>query len=353
VARDAKSRRTLSRTVVLRRRVVALCTIIVAALVVALVTLAQGSAHHTSARTPTRTSTTHPSVPAPPNPRPSTPRLRPAKPPFAVAEHRIRLVDRSRGIRLPDGTTEPRTLVTYVRYPTASRGQAAPRRPLPLIVFGHGYTLSPAPYAGLLDDWTRAGYVVAAPVFPLENGAAPGGPNESDLVNQPRDLAFVISRLLELSASRTGPFSHLIDPTKIAVAGHSDGGETALAVAYDRYYLDPRVRAAMILSGAKIPGVGGFDFPPGSPPLLAIQGTADDINPPSFTRDFYDVAQPPKYLLQLLGAGHLSPYTGEQPQLGIVDRVTLAFLDRYLKGATRNLGTLGNVPGVSTLTGQP
>jgi hypothetical protein len=41
----------------------------------------------------------------------------------------------------------------------------------------------PATYASLLLAWARAGYVVAAPVFPLTNASAPGGANESDLVS--------------------------------------------------------------------------------------------------------------------------------------------------------------------------
>jgi fermentation-respiration switch protein FrsA (DUF1100 family) len=241
--------------------------------------------------------------------------------------------------------------LTFVRYPTAAPGQAAPPRPFPLIVFGHGYTLSPGSYAALLDAWTRAGNVVAAPVFPLENANAPGGPTEADIVNQPRDMSFVISNLLALSAAPRGSFSHLIDPTKIAAAGHSDGGDTALAVAYDRFDRDPRVRAAVILSGARIPGLAGFNFPPASPPLLATQGTADSINPPNSTFDFYDAARPPKYLLQLLGAGHLDPYT-DGPQLAVVERITIAFLHQYLGGHAANLKALGNVPGVARLSEQ-
>ena len=84
----------------------------------------------------------------------------------------------------------------------------------------------------------------------------------------------------------------------------------------------------MILSGAKIPGVG-FTFPARNPPLLATQGTADTINPPSLTHAFYDPAPRPKFLLTLLGATHLPPYTFEQPQLGIVERVSIGFLDHY------------------------
>src|SRR5579883_2159608 len=95
-------------------------------------------------------------------------------------------VDRSRSIRLPGGREVPRPLETVVRYP-ATGG------PEPLVVFGHGFALTPATYAALLQTWAAAGYVVAAPVFPLENANAPGGPTETDLASEPRDLRFVRS----------------------------------------------------------------------------------------------------------------------------------------------------------------
>jgi fermentation-respiration switch protein FrsA (DUF1100 family) len=155
-------------------------------------------------------------------------------------------------------------------------------------------------------------------------------------------------------------FHGLVDPRQVAVAGQSDGGNTALAVAYDRYFLDRRVRAAVILSGEEIPGVGGFDFGRAgrsqSPPLLATQGTADTINPPSFTHAFFDGAPAPKYLLALFGASHLGPYTDAQPQLGIVERVTIAFMDGYLKGvrsALQRMIAAGNVSGVAALQADP
>jgi hypothetical protein len=216
--------------------------------------------------------------------------------------------------------------------------------------------VTPGPYAALLDAWARAGYVVAAPIFPLGNAHAPGGPNESDIVNQPRDMSFVISRMLALSAARHGLFAGLLSRSEIAVSGQSDGGETALAAAYDRYYVDRRIRAAVILSGAEIPGVPGWTFPSGSPPLLATQGTADAINRPFFTYQFFGLAPRPKFLLTLLGASHLPPYTTEQPQLGIVSRVTIDFLNRYLKqahGMLRAMNADGNVRGVAALQSDP
>jgi len=264
----------------------------------------------------------------------------------AVAERVLTLVDSSRLIRLPGRRPQPRRLVTVVRYPEHASG------PFPLIVFGHGFAVTPAYYFRLLQAWAQAGYVVAAPVFPLGNAHAPGGPDEADIVNQPRDMSFVITRMLAASADRHSPLAGLIDPRRVAVSGQSEGGETALAVAYDRYYVDRRVRAAIILSGAEIPGVGGFDFPAPSPPLLATQGTADSINRPQSTYAFFGLAPRPKYLLKLLGAGHLPPYTYEQPQLSIVERVTIAFLDRYLKDAPRGVARMiaaGDVAGRAVL----
>ena len=137
---------------------------------------------------------------------------------FAVGLRLLHLVDTSRTITLANGTTEPRALLTEVRYPALGASDrtdlpdapaARADGPFPLVVFGHGFDVTPALYARLLQSWARAGYVVAAPVFPLENADAPGGPDESDLVNQPADMSFVISRLLADSSSGSGPLAGL------------------------------------------------------------------------------------------------------------------------------------------------
>ncbi len=209
---------------------------------------------------------------------------------FAVGELTIHFVDRSRSVLLPGRRRQPRPIVTEVLYPlggTASHpdvpkvSAALGRRRFPLVVFGHGFNVTPATYAILLRAWVRAGYVVAAPVFPLSNSGAPGGANEADLVNQPTDMSFVITQLLRASARATGVLSGLINAREVAVAGQSDGGSTALAVAYNRHFADHRLRAAIILSGARIPGLGGYDLSTGGPPVLAVQGTADTSNAPS------------------------------------------------------------------------
>src|SRR6478672_3350098 len=127
------------------------------------------------------------------------------------------LVDQSRSIELPGGRRVPRALETVVRIPATGRLH-------PLVAFAHGFALTPADYASLLEAWAAAGYVVAAPVFPRTGTHAPGGPTEADLVNQPRDLSFVITRLLAMSGRSTGVLSHEIDASRIAVVGQSDGG---------------------------------------------------------------------------------------------------------------------------------
>ncbi len=231
-------------------------------------------------------------------------------------------------------------MTTIVRYPALGSSEAvevhdAPAEralaPYPLVVFGHGFAVTPTIYARLLGAWTRDGYIVAAPIFPLGNANAPGGPNESDLVNQPGDMRFVITRLLAASRSPSDPLHGLIDPDEIAVAGQSDGGVTALAAAYDPSVRDRRVRAAVILSGAFDPFAPPFTFPRDPPPLLAVQGTGDTINNPANTEHYYRDDPGEKFELLLLGAEHLPPYTQPGPQLDTVVRVTLAFLDDVLK----------------------
>lgn len=232
----------------------------------------------------------------------------------------VHLVDRSRVVHYRNGTVRPRTLLTTVRYPLAGRP------PFPLVVFVHGFGVWPGEYAELLDRIVGGGFAVASPVFPGESPGAPGGPNESDLANEPADVRFVITRLL------SGPLRALLDPRRIAVAGQSDGGIAALEAAYADGLRDPRIDAAIVMSGAQVPGPR-FTYGPHRPPLLAVQGTADPINPPANTSAYFANARRPKFLLQLLGAGHLPPYTTATGDVTVVARVAVAFLDRYLRGA--------------------
>jgi predicted dienelactone hydrolase len=114
--------------------------------------------------------------------------------PFAVGKIVVRFIDTRRVVQFPGRRPQPRPLTTVIRYPAIGNPSrvdglaSAPAKssgPFPLVVFGHGFDNTPVPYARMLQAWARAGYVVAAPVFPLGNADAPGGADESDIVNQP------------------------------------------------------------------------------------------------------------------------------------------------------------------------
>ena len=255
-----------------------------------------------------------------------------------------------------------RSLPTVIRYPavgSASRGSApglAPARaagPFPLIVFSQGYDYPAEGYGALMRTWARAGYVVADPTYPETDPSTPGGPHEIDIVNHPRDLRYVISQLLAAAQQPSSRLHGLIDPNAIAIAGQSDGGDVSLATAANTCCRDPRVRAAVILSGAELIGFGGTYYGNGSPPLLVTQGDADPINVPGCSVGLYDHAPAPKYYLDLLGASHLPPYVSPGPTLDHIAATVIHFLDGYLRhrtGALTAMRRSGTVPGLMTLT---
>jgi predicted dienelactone hydrolase len=239
-----------------------------------------------------------------------------------------------------------RTLPVQIWYPRA-------RGPFPLIVFAPGFVQCVSTYANLLKAWAGAGYVVAAVTFPRTNCGLGAAAYETDLVNQPHDVSYVLTRVLALSARPGNPLSGLLDPDKVAVAGQSDGGDTVAALAANTCCTDHRPKAVAVLSGAEWPPMPGRYFPGGAPPMLFVQGSADTINPPWTSLQLYtaDKART-RYYLDLFGATHMEPYAGTNPVERLVSRVTLAFFDRYVlgqAGAAATMKRLGNVSGFAAL----
>src|SRR5439155_25702229 len=75
--------------------------------------------------------------------------------------------------------------------------------PSPLLVMAHGFGGLPEKFDAFARTVAGAGYVVAAPAFPLTNENAPGGHDVGlrDQVNQPADVSFVISGLIDAAAT--------------------------------------------------------------------------------------------------------------------------------------------------------
>jgi len=156
----------------------------------------------------------------------------------------------------------------------------------------------------------------------------------------------VIASLLSANSDPASPLYRMIDPQKVAVIGHSDGGDVSLAVAANSCCRDPAVRAAVILSGAELAGFGGSYFAGGSVPLLAVQGSADTVNVPACSVELYDQAPAPKYYLDVAGAQHQPPYLWPGPTRAGVSTTVIAFLDAYLKSRPSRLAAIARGRGL-------
>lgn len=292
------------------------------AVVAAFIVLCAGACGSASGHPPASTravATTTSSTTSPPTTSAPPPTTAPG-PPYAVGSVTVPLVDNSRPTVSHGNQISPsRALTTLVWYP-----QAPGRHPL--VVFAHGFQVGPPPYVTLLEAWAAHGYVVAAPEFPLTDSAIAGANlDEGDIDNQPADIRFVTDRLVDPSS----PVSARIDPSRVAVAGHSDGSESALAASVNPVASgEPAYRALIAMSVQQMPGVAHTD----NPPMLVTQGDQDTINPPSYGYQVYTEGSSPKYLLVLKGGGHLPPLEAGSAWLPGIESVSEAFLDCYVAG---------------------
>jgi predicted dienelactone hydrolase len=274
---------------------------------------------------------------------------------YGVARFTLTFVDSSRPTPA-NGTyagAPTRTLPTLISYPVL-HGQPAPGA-RPVVVFATGSGDSPTTYQALFDFWVRAGYIVAEPTFPLSNSQAPGGSTVSDLSNQPGDVSFVITQLLTANRSPRSRLHGRINPQQVAVIGKSLGALTVFEVGYNVATRDPRVKAVVALTG--LVAGSGAHFTGITTPLLLEHGTADTTVPISGSVNAYAAANPPKFFVTLIGQTHGSAFGGgTHPAEVVVERTTIDFLDRYLRGRSAGLARLtqdGNVPGVATVQTTP
>ncbi len=275
----------------------------------------------------------------------------------SVATTTMTLVDTSRTTPPWDGmpAKPSRTLVTTIWYPVRGSGSAGASGsgPYPLIVFAHGLGGSPQDYQRLLTAWAAAGYVVAAPLFPLSSSETPGGPDAGDIANQPGDMSFVIDQVLKASAASSGPLSGLVDPSEIGAAGHSNGAITTLGLVANTCCRDTRVKAAVVMAGTTEGlGRGSYELAE-APPLLVVSDVHDGLIPYPDAVAVYNQARGPKALLTLdwdsrsdsTGSiAHQAASGTVGPTSGAVIKSTTAFFNAFLKhepGAMQAVSTYG------------
>lgn len=260
-------------------------------------------------------------------------------PPYPVASTTLDLVDTSRPTVSQGHQVAPtRTLTTLVWRP------AEPGR-WPLVVFAHGFQVGPPPYEAMLEAWAAAGYVVAAPEFPLTDAAVAGADlDEGDIAQQPADVRFVLDSVV----APASPVAADIDPTRVVLAGHSDGAESVLAASTEATPPgQPAVAGVVAMSVQPLPGVATT----ANPPILVTQGDADGINPPSAGEAAFAAARPPRWYLDLEGGGHLPPLEAGSPWLPAVEATTEAFFAVVTgRGSVVELQRAADRPGLTHLT---
>jgi dienelactone hydrolase len=179
------------------------------------------------------------------------------------AESRLQLT--SRGITgvPPDALSTVRTNAVSDAAPAGRQGS------LPLVVLSPGFTSPRSTLTALAEDLASHYYVVAgidhtyesyATAFPdgrvttcLAREAPRRDRGEKVVAGRAADVSFVLSELT--GAHPPSPGAALIDPSRIAMAGHSIGGAAAISA----MLVDSRVRAGIDMDGtthARIPDHG-------------------------------------------------------------------------------------------------
>ncbi|MHA3021652.1 alpha/beta hydrolase family protein [Mycobacterium sp. BMJ-28] len=258
---------------------------------------------------------------------------------------------------LPTAPNRGAELQVRVSAPTAGTD-------LPVVVFSHGYGSSMRGYGPLSDYWAIHGFVVVQPTH-LDSRTLGLTPDDE---RWPRLLRFRVEDMitvldhLDIVTSAVPDLPGRVDPTRIAAAGHSFGGQTtgvllgARVVNLDNGTRwaspDPRVRAGVLLATA---GTGGTDLTPWAAeqfpymqpdfaemttPTLVVAGDADDsplsTRGPDWSTDPYRLSPGARSLLTVFGGEHslggipgydAAETTDADPaRLGAVQRVTTAFL---------------------------
>lgn len=260
-----------------------------------------------------------PPADAAPAPDAAEPLRDPAKPgPWAIGVRTVRVTDASRSrtfdvdVWFPvdpmhvDGSPNryelDSILGTLASIDSPARRNATPATGTwPLVLFSHGYGGIRFQSYFLTEHLASHGFVVVSPDHPgntltdfaqLGNDAA----TAQSAVDRPLDMLFALDRALANQLGVT------IDPMRVSATGHSFGGWTSLEIARR----DPRIRLAFPLAPGFRNGADSGFVATLARPLLLVGGSLDDTCEfPANQEAPYMLAQTPKFLLEVMNAGHL------------------------------------------------
>ena len=234
---------------------------------------------------------------------------------------------------------DSRTLRTLIYYPAATDTKntvpvenAQPAGgPYPMVLFAHGFGSLPDRYFELLSTIAANGYVVAAPEFPLTSANSPASPDPRDTASQPGDLSFLIDRIAELAADPQWPLFGVVDPSRIAATGHSNGAITVLGISANSCCRDERIDVVVAMAGPAADFNGEYDFTE-TPPTLLIHGTEDSAIVYEASAQVFNQVSAVKGLLTLNGGDHHTWRTSGHEFFTDVSTTILDFLAIVLNG---------------------
>jgi predicted dienelactone hydrolase len=234
--------------------------------------------------------------------------------------------------------------------------QASAGQPVPLVVFSHGLGGSRFGYRYLGSHWADGGIASLHPQHAgSDSGLWRGNPlnlvqrlqaaaSESEAMARVLDLRHAVDRILE------SEWAPMIDPARIAAAGHSYGANTAMLLAGARVSTplaaasglrDHRIRAAILISAPPLVGQGPAEQVLGAVriPTLHVTSVEDTINLPGYRSTvedriaIFDAMSASPRTLAVFNAGGHSIFT---------DRVTRSGPEASarIKGATSELTTI-------------
>jgi dienelactone hydrolase len=203
------------------------------------------------------------------------------------------------GAKIPASENDPQKCDCYRDLPVdAAHG------PYPAVIFVHGLGSFRTGSLTTMTQWASRGFIVVAADHPgdyltdflasasLGACKGSGGPG----ADRVRDIDATLAALKD-SSGVLGFLGTSIDSTRLALAGHSQGGGAVAG-------LSSRAHVQVIITLAPLGG-GAVSASADLKSVLNVTGMADSVTTYSASRNAYDSSASPKRIVGITGAGHI------------------------------------------------